>query len=70
MHIVKEFGQQARQNLYTLNFSATFTQVISEGNLAMENCKDSIKATANGSKLRFKRVPKSTKNGYERPVIT
>ena len=30
--------------------------VHSECNLVMENCKDSFKATANGSKLRFKRV--------------
>ena len=57
LQVVKEFEHQASQNLCTLNFSAAFTQVISECNLVMENCKDSIKATVNRSNLGSKRVP-------------
>ena len=40
--IVKEFEHQARQNLCTLNFSAAFNQVISESNLIMESCRNSL----------------------------
>ena len=46
LHIVKEFEHQARQNLYTLNFSAAFILVISECNLINESCRDSLKATS------------------------
>ena len=67
--VVKEFEHQARQNLCTLNFSAAFNQVISECNLIMESCRDSLKATSKRVKTQIQKGanPESAaKNGYER----
>ena len=46
----QEFEHQARQNICTQRFSAASNNIISEWNLIMENCSDSIKATAKQSK--------------------
>ena len=69
MQVVKEFEHQARQNLCTLNFSAAFNQVISECNLVMESCRDSLKATSKRVKTQIQKganPERVAKNGYER----
>ena len=48
-HIVKELEYQSRQNLSTINFTATFARTASSCNTVMEKCLHSAKAT-------FKRV--------------
>ena len=50
LQVVKQFGHQARQNLYTLNFSAVFTKTASECNTTMEKCQDSINSKASPEK--------------------
>ena len=55
--------------IYTLNFSAAFTRVISECNLVMENCRDSIKATVKRVKTQIPNganPEKAARNGYEK----
>ena len=42
---LKEMEHQARQNIYTLNFSPVFNQTISECNSFMDRCRGSIKST-------------------------
>ena len=49
LQVLKELEHQARQNLSTINFIATFTKTASACNTFMEKCQHSIKAT-------FKRV--------------
>ena len=69
MQVVKEFENQAGQNLSTLNFSAAFNQVISECNLIMESCRDSLKATSKRVNTQIQKGAKpkiAAKNGYER----
>ena len=69
VQVVKEFECQARQNLCTLNFSAAFNQVISECNLVLESCRDSLKATSKWVKTQIQKganPERAAKNGYER----
>ena len=40
----KELEHQARQNLSTINFAATFAKTASSCNTAVEKCQDSLKA--------------------------
>ena len=49
---LKELEHQARQNLSTINFTATFAKTASTCNTTMEKCQHSLKAT-------FKRVKSS-----------
>ena len=49
LQVLKELKHQARQNLCTINFTATFAKTASACNTAMEKRQHSIKAT-------FKRV--------------
>ena len=68
MQVVKEFEHQAGQNLCILNFSAAFNQVISECNLIMESCRDSLKATSKWVKTQIQKgvnPVKADKVGYE-----
>ena len=53
--VVKEFKHQAKQNLCTLKYSAAFTRVMSECNMTMENCQDSIKATVKQVKSQIQK---------------
>ena len=56
LHVLKELEHQARQNLSTINFTATFTRTASSCNTVMEKCQHSIKAT-------FKRVKSQIQKG-------
>ena len=49
LQVLKEVEHQARQNLSTINFTATFAKTASSCNTVVEKCQHSIKAT-------FKRV--------------
>ena len=55
LHIFKNFENQARQNICTLKFSAAFNQVLSECNLIMGNCRDSIKAIVKWGKSQIQK---------------
>ena len=55
---MKEFEHQARQNLSTINFTATFTRTASSCNTVMEKCLHSAKAT-------FKRVKNQIQMGAD-----
>ena len=54
----KELEHKARQNLSTINFTATFTKTASPCNTVMEKCQHSIKAT-------FKRVKNQIQKGAD-----
>ena len=54
----KELEHQARQNLSTINFTATFARTASSCNTVMEKCQHSIKAT-------FKRVKNQIQKGAD-----
>ena len=56
LQVLKEFEHQARQNLFTINFVATFAMTASVCNSNMEKCQNSIKSTAKKIKAKFKRV--------------
>ena len=43
--VLKELEHQARQNLCTINFVATFAETASVCNSTMEKCQDSLKST-------------------------
>ena len=45
LKILKELEHQARQNLWTINFAATFAKTSSVCNFTMEKCQDSLKST-------------------------
>ena len=64
MQVVKEFKHQARQNLCTINFSAALNRVISECNMIMESCRDSLKATSKRVKTHIQE--RAAKKGCER----
>ena len=49
VQVLKELEHQARQNLSTINFAATFAKTASACNTTMEKCQDNLKST-------FKRV--------------
>ena len=55
-HVLKELEHQARQNLYTINFAATFAKAASTCNTTMAKCQDSLKST-------FKRVKSQIQKG-------
>ena len=56
LQVLKELEHQARQNLSTINFTATFARTASSCNTVMEKCQHSIKAT-------FKRVKSQIQKG-------
>ena len=58
LQVLKELEHQARQNLSTINFTATFTETASSCNTVMEKCQHSIKAT-------FKRVKSQIQKGAD-----
>ena len=57
LQVLKELEHQARQNLSTINFAATFAKTASTCNTTMEKCEDSLKSTFKKVKVRFRRVP-------------
>ena len=56
LKVLKELEHQARQNLSTINFTATFARTASSCNTVMEKCLHSAKAT-------FKRVKNQIQKG-------
>ena len=58
LQVLKELEHQARQNISTINFTATFTRTASSYNTVMEKCQHSIKAT-------FKRVKSQIQKGAD-----
>ena len=56
LQVVKELEHQARQNLATINFTATFAKTASACNTTMEKCQQSLKVT-------FKRVKSQIQKG-------
>ena len=58
LQVLKELEYQARQNLSTINFTATFARTASSCNTVMEKCQHSIKAT-------FKRVKSQIQKGAD-----
>ena len=58
LQVLKELEHQARLNLPTINFTATFTRTASSCNTVMEKCQHSIKAT-------FKRVKSPIQKGAD-----
>ena len=58
LQVVKELEHQVRQNLSTINFTATFAKTASSCNTVMEKCQHSIKAT-------FKRVKNQNQKGAD-----
>ena len=58
LQVLKELEHQARQNLSTINFTASFAKTASACNTVMEKCQHSIKAT-------FKRVKSKNQKGAD-----
>ena len=58
LQVLKELEHRARQNLSTINFSATFAKTASSCNTVMGKCQHSIKATV-------KRVKRQIQNGAD-----
>ena len=58
LQVLKELDHQARQNLSTINLTATFAKTASSCNTVMEKCQHSIKAT-------FKRVKSQIQKGAD-----
>ena len=58
LQVLKELEHQARKNLSTINFTATFARAASSCNTVMEKCQHSIKAT-------FKRVKSQIQKGAD-----
>ena len=56
LQVLKELEYQTRQNLSTINFTATFIRTASSCNTVVEKCQHSIKAT-------FKRVKNQIQKG-------
>ena len=56
LQVLKELEHRARQNLSTIDFTATFTKTAHSCNTVMEKCQLSIKATFKRVKARFRRV--------------
>ena len=68
LHVAKELEHQARQNIFTLNFSAVFNHTISECSSVMDRCRDSIKSTIKKAKhqiLKGADPERAIKNAYE-----
>ena len=59
LQVLKELEHQARQNLSTINFTATFAKAktASSCNTVMEKCQHSIKATFKRVKSQIQNVP-------------
>ena len=68
MTILKELEHQARQNISTLNFAATFAKTSSSCNVNLERCQHSLKATFKKVKSQIRKGANpetAAKRGYE-----
>ena len=66
--ILKEFEHQARQNIFTLNFTAAFAKTSSSCNATLEKCQHSLKSTFKRVKSQIQmgaNPEKAAKHGYE-----
>ena len=68
LQVLKELEHQARQNLSTINFTATFARTASSCNAVMEKCLHSAKATLKRVKnqiLKGADSERAARHGYE-----
>ena len=68
IQVLKELERQARQNLSTINFTATFAKTASACNTTMEKCQPSLKTTFKRVKSQNQKGPnpeKAAKHCYE-----
>ena len=68
LQVLKELEHQARQNLSTINFAATFANTASTCNTTMEKCQDSLKSTFKRVKTLIQKganPEKTAMHGYE-----
>ena len=68
LQVLKELEHQARQNLSTINFTATFAKTASSCNTIIEKCQYSIKATFEKVKSQIQKgadPERAVRHGYE-----
>ena len=68
LQVLKELEHQARLNLFTINFGATFVKTASTCNTTMEKCQDSLKSTFERVKRQIQKganPEKGARRGYE-----
>ena len=69
LQVLKELEHQSRQNLSTINFTATFTKTASSLiNTVMEKCHHSMKATFKRVKSQIQKganPERAVRHGYE-----
>ena len=68
LQTLKELEHQARQNLSTINFKATFAKTATACNTVMEKCQHSIKATFLRVKSQIQKAAdpeRAARHGYE-----
>ena len=68
MQVLKELEHQARQNLSTITFTATFAKTVPACNTTMEKCQHSLKATLKRVKSQIQKAAypeKAARRGYE-----
>ena len=68
LQVLKELEHQARQNLSTIKFGATFAKTASVCNTTMEKCQDSLKSTFKKFKNQIQKgtnPEKAARRGYK-----
>ena len=66
--VLKELEHQARQNIYTLNFTAAFAKTSSSCHATLEKCQHSLRSTFKRVKSQIQKganPEKAAKRGYE-----
>ena len=67
LQVLKELEHQARQNLFTINFTAAFAKTSSSCNTTMEKCQHSLKLTFKKVKTQIQKganPEKAARHGY------
>ena len=68
LQVLKELEHQARQNLSTINFTATFAKTAFACNTTVEKCQDILKSTFKKVKSQIQKganPEKAARCGYE-----
>ena len=68
LQVLKQLEHQARQNLCSINFAATFAKTTSICNSTMEKCQDCLKSTFKKVKSQIQKganPEKNARHGYE-----
>ena len=68
LQVLKEFEHQARQNLSTINFTATFAKTASACNTTLKKCQHSLKATFKKVKSQIQKganPERTARHGYD-----